>query len=62
MGTATTYLDTDLIVRYEMDQSHVLQLVISMNGPTIGTQRAVDRSVDQVRDAVLLRRAWRNEL
>ncbi len=61
MGTATTYLDTDLIVRYEMDQSGVLQLVISMNGPMIGTQRAVERSVEQVRDAVLLRRAWRNE-
>ena len=62
MGTGTTYLDTDLIVRYEMGQSHVLQLVISINRPMFGTQRAVDRSVEQVRDAVLPRRAWRNEL
>ncbi len=61
MGAVTTYLDTDLIVRYQTDQSGVLQLVISMNGPMIGTQRAVERSVEQVRDAVLLRRAWRNE-
>ncbi len=58
MGTLIPYLDTDLIVRYQLDQSRVLQGVISVNGPTIGTQRAVE----QVRDAVLLRRAWRNEL
>ena len=57
MGTLIPYLDTDLIVRYQMDQSRVLQGVISVNGLTIGTQRAVE----QVRDAVLLRRAWRNE-
>ncbi len=62
MGTSTPYLDTDFIVRYQTDQSHGLQLVISINRPMIGTQRAVDRSVEQVRDAVLLRRAWRNEL
>ena len=57
MGTLTPYRDTDFIVRYHTDQSRVLQGVISVNGPTIGTQRAVEH----VRDAVLLRRAWRNE-
>ncbi len=57
MGTLIPYLDTDFNVRYQMDQSRVLQGVISVNGPTSGTQRAVE----QVRDAVLLRRAWRNE-
>ncbi len=57
MGTLIPYLDTDFNVRYQMDQSRVLQGVISVNGRTIGTQPAVE----QVRDAVLLRRAWRNE-
>ena len=57
MGTLIPYLDTDFNVRYQMDQSRVLQGVISVNGRTIGTQRAVEH----IRDAVLLRRAWRNE-